>query len=164
MNVGEFSNAPKLARNPLGIIALFIVLVDGIAGFVLGVSSRSLQPNEKLPLIYFLVFFPVVVLGVFYRLVAKHHEKFYAPGDFPDKEGFFRARESADIMFRFNEFLAPYSELKSAIESNKPILKANDGTFSEAHLQGYLDELEWLNDLYVKRLISKDMLYSSYSY
>lgn len=83
--------AQKLSRNPLGIIALFIVLVYGIAALLLGVSSDNLQATERLPLIYFLVFFPFIVLIAFYRLVAKHHVKLYAPEDFQDKEGFFRA-------------------------------------------------------------------------
>jgi hypothetical protein len=90
--LGEFSKAAQnLSRNPLGIIALFIVLVYGIAALVLGVSSNSLQPNERLPLIYFLVCFPVIVLVAFYRLVSDHHVKLYAPNDFQDKDGFFRA-------------------------------------------------------------------------
>jgi hypothetical protein len=83
--------AQKLARNPLGIIALFIVLVYGIAGLVLGTSLADLEPSERQPLVWFLVGFPVVVLGVFYRLVTNHHVKLYAPHDFPDAEGFFRA-------------------------------------------------------------------------
>lgn len=83
--------AQKLSRNPLGIIALFIVLVYGIAALLLGISSDNLQATERLPLIYFLVFFPFIVLIAFYRLVAKHHVKLYAPEDFQDKEGFFRA-------------------------------------------------------------------------
>jgi hypothetical protein len=82
--------AQKLSRNPLGIIALFIVLVYGIAALLLGMSSNNLQPNERLPFIYFLVIFPVIVLIAFYRLVTHHHVKLYAPHDFPDKEGFFR--------------------------------------------------------------------------
>ena len=80
--------AQRLARNPLGIVALFIVLVYGM---VLGVSSANLEPSERQPLVWFLVIFPVVVLGVFYRLVTVHHVKLYAPHDFPDSEGFFRA-------------------------------------------------------------------------
>lgn len=53
-SLDEFGKtAQKLSRNPLGIIALFIVLVYGIAGLVLGVSSEYLQSNEKLPLIWF---------------------------------------------------------------------------------------------------------------
>jgi hypothetical protein len=110
--LSEFSDgAAKLTRNPLGIIALFIWLVYGIAGLVFGLSSSSLQPNEKLPLIWFLVGFPVVVLIAFYRLVAKHHTKLYGPRDFYDKEGFFKALQSAKIIFRFDDRLAPFSEL-----------------------------------------------------
>ena len=95
--LSEFGQtAQRLARNPLGIIALFIVLVYGIAGLVLGFSAANLQPNEKLPLIWFLVIFPVIVLAAFLWLVAHHHMKLYAPHDFPDKEGFFRALTPAE--------------------------------------------------------------------
>lgn len=89
---GEFTKkAKEFSRNPLGIIALFIVLVYGIAGLVLSISGPNLQAGERLPLIWFLVIFPVIVLAAFYRLVTHHHVKLYAPQDFPDKEGFFRA-------------------------------------------------------------------------
>jgi hypothetical protein len=56
--------AVALARNPLGVIALFIVLVYGLAALVT-VSAGSLTAIERTPLIYFLVVFPVLVLGVF---------------------------------------------------------------------------------------------------
>jgi hypothetical protein len=88
--------AERLSRNPLGIIALFIVLVYLIAGTILGasslgVSSVKLNPNERLPLVWFIVVYPVLVLIAFYRLVAFHHTKLYSPSDFPDDDGFFRA-------------------------------------------------------------------------
>ena len=48
----NFGNtATKLSRNPLGIIALFIVLVYGIAGLVLGVSGESLVESHKTVLV-----------------------------------------------------------------------------------------------------------------
>ena len=53
--------AKSLARNPLGIIALFIVLVYGFASLVTTFAS-SFTATERLPLIYFLVAFPVLVL------------------------------------------------------------------------------------------------------
>ena len=71
--------AQRLSRNPLGIIALFIVLIYGIAGLVFGTASASLQPNERLPLVWFLVLFPCVVLVAFYLLVTRHHTKLCAP-------------------------------------------------------------------------------------
>lgn len=58
--------AKSLARNPLGIIALFIVLVYGFASLVTA-SAGSFTSAERLPLIYFLVGFPVLVLVVFAR-------------------------------------------------------------------------------------------------
>ena len=52
--LGTFSEAAKgLARNPLGIIALFIVLLYGFAALTLGINS-SLQSTERLPLVWFL--------------------------------------------------------------------------------------------------------------
>ena len=56
--------AKGLARNPLGIIALFIVLVYGFAALITAFAS-SLTTAERLPLIWFLVIFPVLVLVAF---------------------------------------------------------------------------------------------------
>jgi hypothetical protein len=85
----EFGDiAKKLSVNPLGIIALFIVLVYGIAALVLGISASNFEPGERLPLIWFLVCFPPIVLFTFTWLVAKHHAKLYAPKDFPDPSQF----------------------------------------------------------------------------
>jgi CheY-like chemotaxis protein len=75
--------AQGLSKNPLGIIALFIVLVYGFACLVL-ITSRSLNEFERLPLIYFLILFPFVVLGVFTYLVASG--RVFAPSDFRNEE------------------------------------------------------------------------------
>lgn len=86
--------AQKLARNPLGIIALFIVLVYGLAALVAGFGG-SLSETERLPLIYFLVAFPVLVLLVFAWLVSRHSAKLFSPGDFRDEENYVRTIEVA---------------------------------------------------------------------
>lgn len=83
-------NARQLARNPLGIIALFIVLIYGLASMVITVNSTLTAP-ERFPIIIFLVVFPVIVLGVFGWLVSQHNEKLYAPIDFASDEGFHAA-------------------------------------------------------------------------
>ena len=88
--IGEFGVAARgLARNPVGIIALFIVLIYGFASLVVGFSG-NLQPGERLPIVWFLVLFPVVVLGVFGWLVSKHYEKLYAPKDYASDDAFLR--------------------------------------------------------------------------
>ena len=84
--------AQRLARNPLGIIALFLVLVYGMAALVVGASS--LDPSQRQIIVWFLVIFPVLVLIAFYRLVTKHHNKLYAPSDFADEANFMRALET----------------------------------------------------------------------
>jgi CheY-like chemotaxis protein len=87
-DVKEFGNiAGTLSRNPLGIIALFIVLVYGLAALVAAFSS-SWTPAERTPLIYFLVSFPVLVLGVFAWLVINHSINLFAPSDFKDENNY----------------------------------------------------------------------------
>ena len=83
----SFGNvATKFIRNPLGIIALLIVLVYGIAGLV--ASSNTFQSGERIILVLFMVLFPLIVLYAFYRLVTKYNDKLYAPSDFTNEDNF----------------------------------------------------------------------------
>lgn len=86
----NFSSMKDLVRNPIGIIALFISLIYGFANLLLGTTAHTLQPDERYPLIIFIVVFPIIVLGVFYLLVSRHHGKLYAPGDYKDDKSFLR--------------------------------------------------------------------------
>lgn len=79
--------ARSLARNPLGIIALFIVLVYGFASLVTAFAA-SFTATERLPLIYFLILFPVLVLAVFAWLVSRHSGKLFAPSDFKNEDNY----------------------------------------------------------------------------
>lgn len=81
------TTAKSLARNPLGIIALFIVLVYGFACLLTGCSS-SFSQGERLPLVYFVVGFPVLVLAAFAWLVSAHSNKLFAPSDFKDEANY----------------------------------------------------------------------------
>jgi len=88
LNTKNFGGiAQKLARNPLGIIALFIVLIYGIACLTFG-FSKNLPASWIWCFILFIAGYPLIVLFVFYQLVTKHHTKLYAPGDFPLPENF----------------------------------------------------------------------------
>lgn len=75
-----YKTARTLGRSPLGIIALFIVLIYSVAGIVAAAEARIPQP-----LVWFIALFPVIVLGVFTWLLICHHWKLYAPGDFNDQ-------------------------------------------------------------------------------
>jgi tetratricopeptide (TPR) repeat protein len=99
MNPLDFAQtARSLARNPLGIIALFIVLIYGIAALVFGISSSHLDAAQKWPLIWFLVIFPSLVFVGFIWLVAKHSLKLYAPSDFRDDESFVQLNQKLSII------------------------------------------------------------------
>jgi len=82
-------SAKALSRNPLGIIALFIVLIYGFASIVVGASDK-LQTDERYLMIIFMTTFPILVLGVFGWLVSCHYEKLYAPKDYNNDESFLR--------------------------------------------------------------------------
>ena len=86
-----------LVRNPIGIVALFISLIYGFASLLLGATASALTPSERFPLIVFIVAFPMVVLGVFYLLVSRHHGKLYSPGDFKDDKSFLRTLSKEEV-------------------------------------------------------------------
>lgn len=93
-DVREFGGlASGLARSPLGIIALFIVLVYGLASLVT-IFSHSMSFWERAPIIYFLVLFPVMVLTVFAWLVSHHSDKLFAPSDFKNEDNYVKVRLS----------------------------------------------------------------------
>lgn len=76
-------------RNPLGIIALFITFIYGIASCVLGANFEYFHSClERQIFIWFIVLFPLVIFLAFIFLVVKHNEKLYAPKDFDDQNGF----------------------------------------------------------------------------
>ena len=80
--------AEKLSRNPLGIIALFIVLAYGIAALVFGASAAVLDAWDRHVLVWFLVLFPVLLLAGFVWLVARHAGRLYSPTDFRSDKAF----------------------------------------------------------------------------
>ncbi|WP_244264066.1 hypothetical protein [Dickeya chrysanthemi] len=91
METDKFAESAKgFTKSPLGIIALFIVLVYGFASLVVGLGSGLLE--HVVPLIYFMVFFPVLVFVGFLWLVAKHHNKLYGPSDFRNEDNFIKAQ------------------------------------------------------------------------
>lgn len=111
----EFLKSAKdLARNPLGIIALFISLIYGFASLLLNSSAEKLTEAERWPLIIFIVGFPVLVLGAFYKLVTDHHGKLYAPGDFKDDRSFLRTLSPAEQEKRLEK------EVKESFGDSEP--------------------------------------------
>lgn len=79
--------AVKLSQGPLGIIALFIVLVHAFASLVVGFASDIGELNRTV-LVWFLVLFPVVVFASFAWLVRSYHTHLYPPQAYRDERIF----------------------------------------------------------------------------
>ncbi len=91
MDTNNFAESAKsFTKSPLGIIALFIVLVYGFASLVVGLGQGISE--HIAPLIYFMVFFPAIVFFGFLWLVANHHNKLYGPSDFKNENNFMKSQ------------------------------------------------------------------------
>jgi hypothetical protein len=132
----DFSaSAQKLARNPLGIIALFLLLVYGIAGLVFSVAAKGLIASERQPLVWFLVVFPVLVLGMFGWLVARHHTKLYAPSDYRDSEGFFRALTVGEQRAKLEAEFESLQSDTTDVERRRSTEPTSDGSQTRSEVQ-----------------------------
>jgi len=122
------ANVKGLAKNPLGIIALFISLIYGFACLVLGITGSGLESNERLVLIIFLVFFPILILVSFIFLVTKHYRKLYAPSDFKDEKNYL---ETIDIKAQKSRIQNQTIEIKKQkYSSDSQIVSSHNDRFN----------------------------------
>ena len=126
-------NAKGLTRNPLGIIALFISLIYGFACLVLSTSVKNLNNSvERLPLIWFIIGFPILILVSFILLVIFHHEKLYAPVDYKDEDNFiktFRGREFR--AFKEENIIVTKDVEQNKIAFNQLVTKAENPNYNK---------------------------------
>lgn len=141
---GFGETAKSLARNPLGIVALFIVLVYGFASLVTAFAG-SFTAAERLPLIYFLIFFPVLVLVIFSWLVSKHSGKLFAPRDFRNEDNYVKMQmavvASLTAATAKSETPASEAELHKIVE----VVRAA-GPASVASGDGWRNHILWVDD------------------
>ena len=124
----EFKLPSWSARNPLGIIALFISLIYAMSAVLLGTSIKNLSSENQTILVYFIVGFPFIVLSVFGWLVSCHHTKLYGPGDYRTDRSFLEAGRtvtSADLGKRLEQELTLETE-ESPIDNGKMQLEKSD--------------------------------------
>lgn len=144
----DFGNiATGLARNPLGIIALFIVLVYGFAALVTTFNS-SFTPAERMPLIYFLVVFPVLVLAVFTWLVSTHSNKLFAPSDFKNEDNYVKMQMSvvASLVAASSKdkSSSSESEIKDIVELVQDASSAKRASIQDN--KSYKNNILWVDD------------------
>jgi hypothetical protein len=104
-------------HNPLGIFAMFISFVYGSMIISFSIGINNLHGNvERWTIIFFLVGFPLVILGLFLWLLTKHTWKLYSPEDFPDG-AFLRFMSKKEITQDKNENFKELSGLVSHSEN-----------------------------------------------
>lgn len=127
------SNKKDFINNPLGIIGLFLIIVEGIAALVLTQSNLPDKLNEIL--VWFIVFFPLAVLLSFLFLVSCHHDKLYSPKDFKEEKNFlaFSRKVTGEVIVEEKDCSSKTSKKSShfittsnAISKIPPMLKEDE--------------------------------------
>ena len=109
----DIHSLPKgYTSNPLGIIALFIVLIYGLATLVI-TQSNNLSEYDITLMVYFLIGFPIIVYVGFLWIVIKHHTKLYAPKDFNNDESYIAVLIAATMIQKKQSLTS--DELKNVI-------------------------------------------------
>lgn len=136
-------SALGFTRSPLGIIALFIVLVYGFASLVVGLGSNLAE--RVVPLIYFMVGFPVLVFFGFLWLVARHHNKLYGPSDFEDEENFLRAQVATAASLAAASIKHPGDEADAG-ESQVNTIVETLSMMPRGRMEPWRQRLLWVDD------------------
>jgi hypothetical protein len=114
-NMKDFmQNARHFIRNPLGIIALFISLVYGLACILFINTVNSIPYQIILILTIFITIFPVFILASFTYLVIFWPKHLYGPGDYKDEKNFI---ESLSLKRKEARIDAEISQIKQSSDS-----------------------------------------------
>ena len=118
------------------------MLVYGIASLV-AILTEAGAGNERQPLIYFLVFFPVLVLAVFAWLVSKHSDKLYGPSDFTNEENYMKLVTVASLGAATGRHQGPATEadIRKIVESVQYVTATRPGGISN-----WRNQILWVDD------------------
>ena len=83
------SAAAAVVRNPLSVIAMFVLLVEAIATVTL-IQVRS-EAAIALPLVWFIVLFPTLIALLFFGTLWWGHQFLYSPMEYRSDESFLTA-------------------------------------------------------------------------
>lgn len=147
MDLENFSQSAKgFTKSPLGIIALFIVLVYGFASIV--VSFGSNLSAYVAPLVYFLVFFPVIVFFGFLWLVSKHHNKLYGPSDFQNEDNFIKIQMAAVASLAAATAKQPGDKNEKTVSQNQlnEIVEIVSRTTKKETVKNWSNKILWVDD------------------
>ncbi len=91
-----------------------------MSALLLGKSVEHLTHGNQTALVIFIVLFPLIVLCAFCWLIARHHQKLYAPSDYKTDDSFLQANglnEPANIGDRLREEIEEERKLQTESKS-----------------------------------------------
>lgn len=85
----NLSAADAAIRNPLSVIAMFVLLVEVIATITL--VNVLQKPDIALPIAWFIVIFPTIIAFLFFGTIWWRHQFLYSPYEYRSDESFLSA-------------------------------------------------------------------------
>lgn len=120
-------------KNPIGFFGLLMFLFEAVMGLVFSIGLNNLHGDkERLPFLWFLIAFPILVLFIFTYLVIFKPRNLYGPGDYHDDESFLAATSNEIKKNIEKELKAIDTEVKKASPETKD--NAKKKTLSSADL------------------------------
>lgn len=100
----------KPISNPLTIIAIFAALAEVAGTVALSTVAKDLQNI----FIWFVMLFPIFLVGVFFLTLNLNPRVLYSPSDYRDEENFVRAMKNSNMVSR--ELSAVLTQIESIKE------------------------------------------------
>ena len=133
------SAAAAVVRNPLSVIAMFVLLVEAIATVTL-IQVRA-EAQIAVPLVWFIVVFPTLIALLFFGTLWWRHQFLYSPMEYRSDESFLTA------MHRLQR-----------VEARQEAADLNPRTADEAQSLQVVDRLQELRAGVTKLLILENVL------
>lgn len=111
-----------------------------VVGFGNGLSEHIA------PLIYFMVFFPVIVFLGFLWLVAKHHNKLYGPSDFKDEDNFLSAQIATAASLTAAAATQPENSIGVTESQLRKIVNVVSNAKRQDRHEKWLNRILWVDD------------------
>lgn len=114
-------------RNPLAVIALFVLFTEGLSTTTLGLLLEYASPYSCIIVIFIVVYTFVITLLFFFAL-WKFPQAFYGPGDFKNEEFFFKLMSKVELIDARQrvEALDEKADTQEVIRAVETIVKGGD--------------------------------------
>lgn len=144
----QLTTAAALVRNPLSVIAMFVLLVEAIATITL-IQVRAIT-IIAVPLVWFVILFPTLIALLFFATIWWRHQFLYAPMEYRSDESFLTAmrrlqqvearQEAADLnprtadeaqSLKVVDRLLELGDVRSAVKVGRTFLEAGQHDVAE---------------------------------